>query len=127
MGGTGSGRQGGYGADTTEDFPVLDIRWLKREGALKPGTIHQISHLRRGKLTGSIALEAHEGKVTLAYCFGRDGEEFETRVYDIHLTQTPCGLGGALEGDTLGAPEVQAGRIVAPTGFGLGLPQAAAS
>lgn len=94
MGGTGSGRQGGYGADTTEDFPVLYIRWLKRGGALKPGTIHQISHLRRGKLTGSIALEAHEGKVTLAYCFGRDGEEFETRVYDIHLTQTPCGLGG---------------------------------
>lgn len=40
---------------------------------------------------------------------------------------TPCGLGGALEGDAAHAPVVHEGRIAAPPGYGLGLPRDEAS
>jgi len=36
----------------------------------------------------------------------------------------PCGLGGALAQDPTPAPEVQAGRLMVPTGFGLGVDSA---
>jgi hypothetical protein len=34
MGGIGSGRHWQFGADTTEGYRSIDVRWLKREGLL---------------------------------------------------------------------------------------------
>lgn len=44
MGGIGSGRHWLLGADTTDDYRSIDIRWLKREGLLESG-IRRREHL----------------------------------------------------------------------------------
>ena len=42
MGGSGSGRHWQFGADTTDNYRSIDIRWLKREGLLESGVSRSV-------------------------------------------------------------------------------------
>ncbi|SFF08496.1 hypothetical protein SAMN04488523_11751 [Sulfitobacter brevis] len=50
MGGIGSGRHWQFGADATEGYRSIDVRWLKREGLLSSGVCRHITWSRGGEL-----------------------------------------------------------------------------
>jgi hypothetical protein len=60
MGGIGSGRHWQFGADTTDDYRSIDIRWLKREGLLESGVSRRITWSRGGEVTGSINIQGSD-------------------------------------------------------------------
>ena len=95
MGGSGSGRRWHYSAkDTTESYLSIDVRWLKREGVLSPGTSRGINWSRHGEVTAAIAIKAERGRVLLTYRQRSGGEEWKQHEYPIHLATTPCHMGG---------------------------------
>ena len=95
MGGSGSGRRWHYSAkDTTESYISIDVRWLKREGVLSPGTSRGINWSRHGEVTAAIAIKAERGRVLLTNRQRSGGEEWKQHEYPIHLATTPCHMGG---------------------------------
>ncbi len=64
MGGIGSGRHWQFGADTTDDYRSIDIRWLKREGLLESGISRRITWSRGGEVTGSMGSVPAGGRMT---------------------------------------------------------------
>ncbi|SDM10350.1 hypothetical protein SAMN04488026_11751 [Aliiruegeria lutimaris] len=96
MGGTGSGRHWHYGArNTKEDYRAIDVRWLKREGILRPGYSGNITWSRNGVVTGTIGISAEPRRVVLDYRSRSGGEEWQSLRYSVHLDATACNLGGA--------------------------------
>jgi len=95
MGGLGSGRGWQSGADTTEDYRSVDIRWLKREGLLKPGVSRKITWSRNGEVTGSINVQSEPGRILLDYRHRDYGGEWIPHRYPVNLDATPCHMGGA--------------------------------
>ena len=83
MGGPGSGNHWHYGAkSTTDDSRSIDVRWLVREGLLKPGSWRRLQWTRNGETVASIVLQAAQGSVTLIYrhCRGaKTGRTSSTR------------------------------------------------
>jgi hypothetical protein len=67
MGGTGSGRHSQFGADTTENYRSIDVRWLKREGLLSSGISSRITWCRGGEVTGRVNVRSEPGRVFLDY------------------------------------------------------------
>lgn len=95
MGGSGSGRRWHFGSkDTTESHRSIDVRWLKREGMLAPGATRRITWSRHGKVAASINIRAELGRVILAYRHRSSGGEWTDESYPVHLTMTPCHIGG---------------------------------
>ncbi len=94
MGGSGSGRHWQFGANTTDDYRSIDIRWLKREGLLKPGVIRSINWSRGGEVTGSINVKSEPGRVILDYRHRDRGGEWQPERYPVYLDTTPCHMGG---------------------------------
>lgn len=94
MGGIGSGRRWQFGADTTEDYRSIDIRWLKREGLLKPGVSRSITWSRGGEWVASINIQAATDRIFLDYKSREHGGEWQTHRYPVHIETTPCHLGG---------------------------------
>lgn len=96
MGGSGSGRRWHFGSkDTTEGYRSIDVRWLKREGMLTPGANRRITWSRHGEVVASINIRAELGRVILTYRHrGGGGNEWKDESYPVHLTTTPCHMGG---------------------------------
>lgn len=94
MGGIGSGRHWQFGADTTDDYRSIDIRWLKREGLLKSGISRRITWSRGGEVTGSINIQSEPGRVILDYRHRDQGGEWQPERYPVYLDTTPCHMGG---------------------------------
>ncbi|WP_423212651.1 hypothetical protein [Paracoccus yeei] len=95
MGGSGSGRRWHFGSkDPTESYRSIDVRWLKREGMLTPGAPRHITWSRHGKIFASINIRAELGRVILAYRHRSGGGEWKDESYPVHLTTTPCHIGG---------------------------------
>lgn len=95
MGGSGSGRRWHFGSkDTTEGYRSIDVRWLKREGMLTPGANRRITWSRHGEVVASINIRAELGRVILTYRHRSGGDEWKDESYPVHLTTTPCHMGG---------------------------------
>ena len=94
MGGIGSGRHLQFGADTTDNYRSIDIRWLRREGLLESGISRRITWARGGEVTGSINILSEPGHVILNYSQRVRGGEWQPRRYPVYLDTTPCNMGG---------------------------------
>ena len=96
MGGVGSGRHWQFGADTTDDYRSIDIRWLKREGLLESGISRRITWSRGGEVTGSINVQSEPGRVILDYRQRDRGGEWQQERYPVYLdTWAASGIGSS--------------------------------
>lgn len=94
MGGAGSGRYWQSGADTTDEYRSIDIRWLKREGFLSSGMTRRITWYRNGVETGSINIQVGQGHVILEYRYRGSSKDWQAQRYPVYLDTTPCHMGG---------------------------------
>jgi hypothetical protein len=94
MGGIGSGRRWQFGADTTDSYRSIDVRWLKRKGMLADGRNGNLTWSRNGQVTGSINVRAELGRVFLNYRHREHGGEWKAEDYPVHLCTTACHMGG---------------------------------
>lgn len=94
MGGPSSGRQLQFGAETTDDYRSIDIRWLKREWLLDSPVNRRITWSRGGEDTGSINVRSEPGRIILTYLHQRYGEDWQDASYPVYLDTTPCHMGG---------------------------------
>jgi hypothetical protein len=89
------GRYSGSGRATTSGYLFLDVRYLQRNGYLRPGTGSSQRWSRRGEPFGSINLNAWDGHVVLSYRTRDPGsEEWEQKEYPVSLEWTRCNYGG---------------------------------
>ena len=96
MGGFGSGRWYSWGGkSTTESQHRVDIRWLKKQGNLQPGTMGSLSWSRSGEQTGSIGYRMEIGRMILQYRHRAGGGAWEPVEQKIIFDRTPCKYGGA--------------------------------
>ena len=63
MGGSGSGNRWRFGAkSTTDDYRKVDVRYLARNGMLRPGYWGGLQWTRNGETVGSIRCAPSRGK-----------------------------------------------------------------
>lgn len=94
MGGRGSGRRYQGGKDTTADMLVLDIRRLQQAGRLTPGQQFMWSWWRNEEEVASIQIGVGADLMVLSYRARNRGGDWQAMDYPVHLTWTPCNLGG---------------------------------
>jgi hypothetical protein len=95
MGGYGSGRLYSWGGKTTtESQKLIDIRWLKKQGYLRPGDIGSLSWARGEEQTGSIGYRMEAGRMILNYRHRSNGGDWETVEQAIAFDRTSCNYGG---------------------------------
>jgi len=81
--------------NTTSYYRSVDIRRLRRAGALNPGKVSLWSWSRNGEQTGSIQVHAEENQVRLVYNHRRDDEPWKFENYPVAIDRTPCNYGGS--------------------------------
>jgi len=95
MGGSGSGSWYRWDSKTTtESQHRIDIRWLKKQGYLRPGNARLLSWSSRGEQTGSIRYRMEENRMILNYRHRPHGGEWEDVEQDISFDRTQCNYGG---------------------------------
>ncbi len=96
MGGVGSGNWYRFDKKTTTgECHSVDVRYLHRNGLLKPGHSFSLRWSRAGRQTGSIGGVAYRDQVTLLYRHRRGpGGEWEDVKEMVPLTWTACNFGG---------------------------------
>lgn len=95
MGGQGSGQWYRWcKKETTESQHGIDIRWLKKQGYLRPGTACSLSWSCCGKQTGSIGYRMETDSMILNYRHRPHGGEWEDVEQKISFSRTPCNYGG---------------------------------
>lgn len=106
------GRYSGSGRATTSGYMGLDVRYLQRNGFLRPGSSSSLRWSRRGEPFGSINLRAWDDRVVLSYRTRKhDSEEWSAKEYPVSLEWTRCNYGG--ERAWLRCPAARCGRRVA--------------
>jgi hypothetical protein len=80
----------------TDPLLGLDIRWLRKIGALRPGAIAHPQWSSRGEPSGTIDTIMDRGgyTLTLSYRTRRQGEEWQPIEEVVALDTTPCNYGG---------------------------------
>lgn len=105
-------RYSGGGRATTSGYMRLDVRYLHRNGFLRPGSISFQRWSLRGEPYGSINLSAWDGHVVLSYrTRTHDSEEWKHKEYSVLLEWTRCNYGG--ERAWFRCPVANCGRRVA--------------
>jgi hypothetical protein len=100
LGGVGSGNWYRFDMKTTTDeCHSVDVRYLHRNGLLKPGHWFSLRWSRAGSETGSIRGVVEGDKrperVVLLYrCRSGPGDEWENVKEAVELTRTSCNFGG---------------------------------
>lgn len=95
MGGRGSGRKSNWAElKTTDHYRQLDVRWLKREGALELGQVKIIQWFYRNGKLGEISVAAVSDAVILTYRVRKHGEDWKDISCTVRLTTTPGTNGG---------------------------------
>ena len=79
---------------TTASQHRVDIRWLRKQNLLQPGTSGPISWSCNGEETGRINFKIEGNNMILSYRYGSQGCEGESVEQVVHMTQTPCNYGG---------------------------------
>jgi hypothetical protein len=95
MGGYGSGSWSRWDSkSTTESQHRIDIRWLKKQGYLRPGKFGSLSWSWRNKQTGSISFRMETDRMVLNYRHRPHGGEWENVEQAVSFDRTPCNYGG---------------------------------
>jgi hypothetical protein len=96
LGGEGSGNWYRFDKKTTTgECHSVDVRYLHRNGLLKPGHSFSLRWSRAGRQTGSIGGVAYRDQLTLLYRHRRGlGGEWEDVKETVPLTWTACNFGG---------------------------------
>src|SRR5215211_6823236 len=96
MGNVGSGNWYRFDKKTTiDECQSIDVRYLHRNGLLKPGHSFSLRWSRVGRETGSIGGVAFRDRVILLYRHRRGlGREWEDVQEAVPLEWTPCNFGG---------------------------------
>lgn len=95
MGGSGSGQWYRWDSkSTTESQHRVDIRYLKKQGLLKPGIGGSLSWSCSGEQTGSIRYRMESGHLVLEYRHRSPGGDWEPVEQTISFDRTPCFFGG---------------------------------
>lgn len=94
MGGMGSGRYGGFGRATCEDYRALDIRRLARDGLTEHGAAGVVRWSRDGEVVASIRLACMGGCLTLTYRTQSYGGEWQPVTERVYLDYTSQHFGG---------------------------------
>jgi hypothetical protein len=94
---------GGYGSgdwvrkdskETTEAQRRVDIRYIKNQGMLKPGTAGYLSYTRYGRQSGSINFRTGADQIILDYLYRYQGGEWERVEEVVQFNRTACNYGG---------------------------------
>jgi hypothetical protein len=96
VGGVGSGSWYRFNKkSTTDECQSIDVRYLHRNGLLKPDHYFSLLWSRAGRQTGSIGGVAHRDQVTLLYRHRRgQGGEWEDIKETVPLDWRACNFGG---------------------------------
>ena len=95
MGGGGSGNWYRWDSKTTtESQHSVDVRWMKKQGYLRPGVAGSLTWSWGGKQTGFINYRMETGRMVLSYRYRRHGGEWEDVEEIVLLDWTPCNYGG---------------------------------
>ena len=83
------------GRRTCESCNSLDVRYLQREGRLRPGRRSGLRWTQNGEPSGSIGIDAEQDAIVLRYRTRRYGEtEWQDIRQRVPITWTDCALGG---------------------------------
>ena len=94
MGGIGSGNWYRWDTKTTaEDCKRIDIRFMKRQGLLRPGFSGSLSWKRNGETSGNINYRFPGNHLLLNYRCRVNGGEWESVEQSIPITTTACNYG----------------------------------
>ena len=88
----GSGRK--YGKRCTDNMRSVDVRNLRRDGLLKPGSVFELSWTWRGKAEAAIAVAVTADRVRFVYCNSERGGPWEDVDCTAMLDHTPMHFGG---------------------------------
>lgn len=95
MGGIGSGRYGGLGRATCEDYRAVYLRKLIRDGMVLPGNACLLRWYRGDQETGSIRVVCSYGEVKLVYRVRpHGGEDWRDMTECVELSYTGQHFGG---------------------------------
>jgi len=95
MGGFGSGNWCRWSSKgTTEANNRIDIRYLKKQGSLTPGTIGALSWSCGDEPSGSIRYITYHDRIELIYRSRDPGGEWEDVEYPGYFDETDCHYGG---------------------------------
>lgn len=95
MGGIGSGNWCRWNKQTTtEEVHRVDIRYMKKQGMLKPGYSGSLSWNRGGEQTGWIRYQVHNDYLRLIYRIRSHSEEWQSIDEKVWFQRTPCHYGG---------------------------------
>lgn len=95
MGGRGSGTWTRWNNKTTlEETKRVDIRFMKKQGYLKPGVTGSLQWTCRGKPNGDIRFFTYQDSLTLSFRYRHNGGDWQPVNQHITLVTTPCHYGG---------------------------------
>jgi hypothetical protein len=94
MGGCGSGRHNGTRKRRVESCFGLDVRELRRKGALTPGTAGTLTSEHNGDIAVPISFWADQSAVTLCY-HGQQAPESVEVEQRVALSSVPAAFGGS--------------------------------
>jgi len=80
--------------NTTSYYRQLDIRYLRREGMLRPGGWANLTWSRADEVTGSIGIRAEFDRIVLRYRHRGYDEDRKDEEYPVFLDHTHCNYGG---------------------------------
>jgi rubredoxin len=92
MGGYGSGRCSNLPA--TDEAKRVDIRYLRKQGLLRPGYWRSLSWTSRGEPSGNVRYKVEGNTFTLDYKVREYGDDWESVKFDVPLVTLPCRYGG---------------------------------
>jgi len=96
MGGYGSGRwHRREKKDTVEGHKRLDVRKIRRENLLRPGSSFGWQWSEGGKPIGDIRIQVEDSCVILKYRSRRSGEDWKNVEERVPLSFTRCNFGGS--------------------------------
>ena len=93
MGGYGSGRHSNLPA--TDEAKRVDIRYLRKQGLLRPGHWGTLSWTSRGEPSGNVRYKVEGSIFTLHYKVREYGDDWEPIKLDAPLVTLPCRYGGS--------------------------------
>lgn len=95
MGGMGSGSWCRFDNKKTVEAALrVDIRYMRRQGMLKPGWGGQLSWTKRGKKSGEVNYTCHSDHLLLNFRFSENGGEWQLVKQTINFEHMPCRFGG---------------------------------
>ena len=94
MGGRGSGNWYRDSKSTTGSQHRIDMRWLKKQRYLRPGTAGSLSWSRGDEQTGTIGFRMEHDRMILNYRYKPRGGEWEDVEQVISFDRTSCNYGG---------------------------------